>query len=109
MKKGRGGERYILSGANASYNEFFNLLAKVSGKKVALYRFPVGLMLMAGYTIMGYSKITGNPPLLTPKWIKKYFYDWSLSCEKAQRELGYSYRSLEEGLEQTVNWINQNN
>ncbi|HEY6979266.1 MAG TPA: SDR family oxidoreductase [Chitinophagaceae bacterium] len=109
MEKGRSGERYILSGVNASYNEFFGLLAKVSGKKVALYRFPVGLMLIAGYTIMGYSKITGNPPLLTPKWIKKYFYDWSLSCEKAKKELGYTYRSLEEGLQQTVNWINQNN
>jgi nucleoside-diphosphate-sugar epimerase len=107
MEKGRSGERYILSGVNASYNEFFNTLTKVSGKKVSLYPFPVSLMLTAGYTIMGYSKITGNPPLLTPKWIKKYFYDWSLNCEKAQRELGYTYRSLEEGLQQTVNWINQ--
>jgi len=108
MEKGRSGERYILSGVNASYNEFFSTLTKVSGKKVSLYPLPVSLMLMAGYMIMGYSKITGNPPLLTPKWIKKYFYDWSLNCEKAQQELGYTYRSLEEGLLQTVNWINQN-
>lgn len=108
MQKGRSGERYILSGVNASYNEFFETLAKVTGKKVNLYKFPVPLMMIAGYGIMGYSKLTGKPPLLTPKWIKKYSYDWSLSCEKAQRELGYSYRSLEEGLQQTVDWIKQN-
>ncbi len=109
MEKGRSGERYILSGVNASYTEFFAVLRKVSGKKATLYPFPVWLMMIAGYSIMGYSKITGNPPLLTPKWIKKYLYDWSLSCEKAQRELGYTYRSLEEGLQQTVDWIKQNN
>ncbi len=109
MEKGRSGERYILSGVNASYTEFFAVLTKVSGKKATLYPFPVWLMIIAGYSIMGYSKITGNPPLLTPKWIKKYLYDWSLSCEKAQRELGYTYRSLEEGLQQTVDWIKQNN
>jgi nucleoside-diphosphate-sugar epimerase len=109
MEKGRAGERYILSGENASYKEFFDVLAKVNGKKFTLYKFPVPLMMIAGYSIMGYSKLTGKPPLLTPQWIKKYFYDWSLSCEKAQRELGYTYRSLEEGLRQTVNWIKQNN
>jgi farnesol dehydrogenase len=109
MEKGRAGERYILSGVNASYNEFFYVLAKVSGKKNILYKFPVPLMMLVGYGIMGYSKLTGKPPLLTPKWIKKYFYDWSLSCEKAERELGYRYMSLEEGLQQTVNWIKQNN
>lgn len=109
MEKGRSGERYILSGVNASYLEFFDTLAKVSNKKNTLYKFPVPLMMMAGYGIMFYSKLTGRPPLLTPQWIKKYFYDWSLSCEKAQKELGYSYRSLEEGLRQTVDWIKQNN
>jgi farnesol dehydrogenase len=109
MEKGRAGERYILSGQNASYEEFFDILAKVNGKKFTLYKFPVPLMMIAGYSIMGYSKLTGKPPLLTPQWIKKYFYDWSLSCEKAQRELGYTYRSLEDGLRQTVRWIKQNN
>lgn len=105
MRKGRGGERYILSGVNASYNEFFDVLAKVSGKKSTLYRLPVWAMLLAGYGMMGYTNLTGKPPLLTPKWIRKYLYDWSLSCEKAQQELGYTYRSLEEGLKDTVDWV----
>lgn len=108
MEKGRAGERYILSGVNASYNEFFETLAKMSGKKNKLYNFPVWLMMVSGYAIMGYTKLTGKPPLLTPKWIKKYLYDWSLSCEKAQKELGYTYRSLEEGLKETVEWVKKN-
>jgi len=108
MEKGRSGERYILSGVNISYKDFFSLLAIVSGKKVNLYPLPVWMMMLAGYAIMGYAKVTGKPPLITPKWIRKYLYNWSLSCEKAQRELGYTYRSLEEGLRQTVDWVKQN-
>ncbi len=107
MQNGRSGERYLLSGVNASYNEFFDLLEKITGKKVRLYHFPVGLMMTAGYAIMAYTKLTGRPPLLTPAWIKKYFYDWSSSCEKAKTELGYTYISLEEGLAKTVEWLEQ--
>lgn len=109
MQKGRSGERYILSGANVSYIEFFDALAWITGKKVNLFRLPVWIMTVAGFGMMLYTKITGNPPLLTPKWIRKYSYDWSLNCEKAQHELGYTYRSLEQGLRETVEWVKQNN
>ena len=36
MQKGRSGERYTLGGENASYIEFFNLLATLTGKKINL-------------------------------------------------------------------------
>jgi farnesol dehydrogenase len=107
MQKGRSGERYILAGVNASYNEFFDLLAKITGKKVSLIKMPVWLMMIAGNAMQLYTNITGKPPLLTPPWIKKYYHDWSLSSEKAQRELGYTYISLEEGLQKTVDWLKQ--
>ena len=107
MKNGRGGERYILGGVNTSYNEFFDLLAKMAGKKVDLIKMPVWLMMIAGNALQLYTKLTGKPPLLTPPWIKKYYYDWSLSSEKAQRELGYTYISLEEGLQKTIDWLKQ--
>jgi len=105
MQKGRGGERYNLGGVNASYIEFFDTLARVTGKKNVLYRLPVSVMLVAGQTLLSYSKLTGKPPLLTPPWIRKYYYDWSINSEKAQRELGYSFISLEDGLRKTVEWL----
>lgn len=107
MQKGRSDERYILAGVNASYNEFFYLLAKITGKKISLIKMPVWLMMIAGNAMQLYTNITGKPPLLTPPWIKKYYYDWSLSSEKAQHELGYTFISLEEGLQKTVDWLKQ--
>ncbi|MEX6686636.1 SDR family oxidoreductase [Danxiaibacter flavus] len=109
MQRGRSGERYILSGVNASYNEFFDILGDITGKKLKLINLPVWAMMLAGYALMIRTKLTGKAPLLTPKWIKKYFYNWSLSCEKAERELGYTYIPLKEGLQKTVDWIKQQN
>lgn len=109
MEKGRSGERYILSGVNASYIEFFDIMRKLTGSRTKLYNFPVWLMMFSSYCLMAYTWFTGKAPLLTPKWVKKYFYDWSLSCEKAQNELGYTYRPLEEGLRETVEWVKKNN
>lgn len=105
MQKGRSGERYILGGENVSYNDFFDLLKELTGKHIHLFKIPVGLMMTAGFALETWTVITGKPPLLTRSWIKKYYYDWSLSSEKAIRELGYSYRDLKTGLTETIDWL----
>ncbi|HEY2726673.1 MAG TPA: SDR family oxidoreductase [Parafilimonas sp.] len=105
MQRGRSGERYALGGVNASYIEFFTLLVKLTGKKNHLIKLPVWAMMLAGNIMQIYSNLTGKPPLLTPPWIKKYHYDWSIDSNKAQRELGYSFISLEEGLQKTIDWL----
>jgi len=107
MQKGRSGERYCLAGVNATYIEFFDLLAKLTGKKASLIPLPVWAMMFAGNVLELYTKLTSKPPLLTPPWIRKYYYDWSMSSEKAQRELGYTYISLKEGLQKTIDWLNK--
>ncbi len=107
MQHGRSGERYILSGVNASYLEFFHVLASVTGKKLRLFPLPVWAMMLAGRAMQLRTALTGKAPLLTPKWIRKYLYDWSLDCGKARRELGYTYLPLQEGLQKTVDWLKQ--
>ncbi|MFT4154942.1 SDR family oxidoreductase [Parafilimonas sp.] len=105
MQKGRAGERYNLGGVNASYIAFFNLLAQITGRRQALIKFPIWAMMLAGNAIELYSKLTGRPPLLTPPWIRKYYYNWDVDSSKAQQELGYSFISLEDGLRRTVEWL----
>lgn len=108
MERGRPGERYILSGENLSYNEFFGLISELSGKKNFLIPVPVPLMIATGYVMTGLAKITGKPPLLTSAWAEKFSYDWSLSCEKAKKELGYSFISAREGFKKTIDAILNN-
>ncbi len=103
MKYGKAGERYSLGGENLSYLTFFETMREITGKKHALYKIPVPLMMFAGKLMLIREKITGTPPLLTPKWIRKYSYNWALDVSKAQNELGYTYRNFKEGIQQTYN------
>lgn len=105
MQKGRSGERYALGGVNASYIEFFNLLSQLTNKKNHFIKLPVWAMIIAGNTLQLYAKLTSKPPLLTSPWIKKYYYDWNIDSSKAQQELGYTFISLKEGLQKTVDWL----
>ena len=47
----------------------------------------------------------GRQPMITPGWVKKYLYEWRVSSEKAQKELGYEITPLKKGIEETVNWL----
>jgi nucleoside-diphosphate-sugar epimerase len=106
MKKGKPGERYIIGGENASYEIFFDKLKKITGKRQLLFHVPYRMMYFSGLLQYYFSQITGRPPLITPRWIKKYLHHWAVSSEKAEKELGYKITSLDEGLKKTVNWLN---
>ncbi|MCC2590215.1 SDR family oxidoreductase [Chryseobacterium sp. MFBS3-17] len=108
MKHGKPGERYILSGENLSYNEFFRIIRKTTGKNYRLYKIPLPFMLLAGHMMVLREKLTGIPPLLTPKWIRKYNEHYALSSAKAEEELGYKFRKFEEGLKETYDIIKKN-
>ncbi|MAT55415.1 MAG: hypothetical protein CMN32_13135 [Saprospirales bacterium] len=105
MEKGRPGERYILGGDNASFNEFFQLLAQVTGKEQRLFKIPIPVINFAARLMEIRADLTNKDPLLTPPWVRKYLYNWQLSTEKAERELGYQPTPLPEGLRKTVEWL----
>lgn len=109
LHKGNPGSRYILGGENISYNRLFNIIKKVSGKNHRLFKIPVPAMQAFGHAQMIKKSITGKPPLLTPAWIKKYEYDWSLSSQKAIEELNYFITPIEDGISITVDWLKEQN
>lgn len=104
MEKGKKGHTYILGGTNHDYNEFFNVLKKVSGIQRRMIYVPIWIqMLFARFQLV---KIAlGGQPLITPKWISKSRYDWKVDPSKAIQELGFTITPLEEGLRKTVAWI----
>ncbi|MBI5915273.1 MAG: SDR family oxidoreductase [Bacteroidetes bacterium] len=107
MQQGRAGERYILGGGNASFNDFFRILSGLSGKEVRMFKIPLPVMHVAARFMEMRANLTGTPPVLTPPWVRRYGYHWELSSEKAQAELGYAPSPLEHGLAETVKWLRQ--
>src|SRR5690606_19071586 len=105
MEKGKKGETYLLGGDNHDFIEFYDLLAEVSGVKKKMYKAPLwGQMAFAKYQLFMANNF-GKEPVITPKWIARGKYDWVLSAEKAQKELGLTVTPLKEGLAKTVEWL----
>lgn len=105
MSKGLSGEKYILGGENISYNDFFKLLAELSGKKYRLFKVTLFFMLMVSQIMLFMAKVFGiNPPII-PSLVKKFNMNFDVSSDKACRDLSYVPTSLREGFSITLDWI----
>lgn len=105
MLKGRPGERYVLGGENISYNQLFEFVREASGVRKKLFKIPLWIMLAAAGVMQGISKISGCPPLIVPKLVRKFNHNWIVSSEKAIRDLGYQPINARTGIQLTVQWI----
>ena len=105
LEKGVAGEKYILGGVNASFNDFFSQLKNSSGKVYFTVHLPQTYMMLYALQEELTAKIFGGEPKITRPWVKKYGHHLACSSDKAVRELGYTITSLEEGFEKTLNWI----
>lgn len=109
MDSGIPGERYILGGENVSYLHLFDLIGELSGKKLRLFQIPNFVLIFAVGLMSNTSKLVGLKPKVTTEWTRKYLYNWALSSEKAESELGYTITPLRSGMEKTIAWIRENN
>ena len=108
LEKGKSGEKYILGGSNITYNDFFDLLAKVSGKKFKMFHLPLFLMIIVAKFELFMADNFGKKPLITPPWVKRFQQNRPLSSEKAKKEIQYSPTPLEIGIKNTINWLRMN-
>jgi farnesol dehydrogenase len=105
MESGRPGERYILGGHNISFNQLFDLIQRISGRDLLLFRVHLWLIKTLGLQEEIRAKFSSHEPLITRAWLRRYGEDNSCSSEKAVRELGYPITPIEEGLKTTIEWI----
>lgn len=102
LDKGKLGETYVISGPATTMREAIETVAKVSGRKAPKRNLPTGLMkaMIPFGPVVG--KVMGQPPNLREMISSADGVTFWASYDKAQRELGYSPRGMEEGLRQTL-------
>ncbi|KAK4354699.1 hypothetical protein RND71_026893 [Anisodus tanguticus] len=105
MNKGKLGERYLLTGENASFKEVFDIAAMISQTKRPLFGIPLLIIEAYGWISVLFSKLTGKLPLISPPTVCVLRHQWAYSCDKAKAELDYHPRSLKEGLFQVLPWL----
>jgi farnesol dehydrogenase len=104
MDKGQPGQRYILGGENHSYRDYFGTVAEITDQRYRLYGVPLWVMMIFAKVQVALS-VFGRTPAITPGFVRKYNYHWSVDTGKAVRELGYEITPLKRGVEITLEWL----
>ncbi|XP_077213843.1 NAD(P)-binding Rossmann-fold superfamily protein [Tasmannia lanceolata] len=105
MDKGRVGERYLLTGENASFVHVFVIAAIITGTKRPWFHIPLWVVETYGWISVFLARITKKLPLISYPTVNVLRHQWAYSCEKAKAELGYNSRSLKEGLAEILVWL----
>ncbi|GMY28631.1 putative dihydroflavonol 4-reductase [Fagus crenata] len=105
MNKGQPGERYLLTGENASFRHVFDIAAIITETKKPMFHIPFWTIEAYGWVSVMFSRITGKLPLMSPPTVNVLRHQWAYSCEKAKVELDYNPRSLTEGLTEMLDWL----
>jgi nucleoside-diphosphate-sugar epimerase len=102
LDKGKLGETYVISGPVTTMREAVETVARISGRKAPKRDLPTGLMKLMIPLGPVVGKVMGQPPNLRELITSGDNVTFWASYDKAQRELGYSPRGMEEGLRQTL-------
>lgn len=102
MESGRAGESYCLTGPAHRLDDALTVVARLSGQKPPT--FHAGPRVMRVATLFSAALETVGLPSPYPSDALRLLTgaSWIASSAKAQRELGFSARPLEEGLTQTI-------
>lgn len=66
MHKGRPGERYLLTGENASFRHVFDIAAIITETQKPMFNIPFLVLEAYGWVSVLFSRITGKLPLISP-------------------------------------------
>lgn len=98
--KGNPGEQYITAGSNITFQQFYSLLAKLSGRKSPSLFIPKWFLLIASY---GLKLILGKKSPVAPEYVRAVIgkYSW-YDSSKSILELDYSITPAETVLKTAI-------
>lgn len=102
---GRRGERYLLSGVTMSYREAWKQFAAFTGSRPPLATLGPLLTLAAGATGDLFASMTKREPPFNSAALRAAAMKRHYSSAKAERELDYRCRPLEETIRDAWNWM----
>ncbi len=101
MDAGKVGERYLIGGENATFEQLFARLSQITGRRAPRVKLPAGVARVAGKLAEGVRK----DPLLTEQLALMSARHWYYDDGKARSELGHTSRPLDETLRDTIDWF----
>lgn len=103
-ERGRTGESYLASGAWVAVAELARKASAISGIPAPRLVAPIGLARLGVPFAAAWGQLTKQEPLYTSESLSTLAHTARISAAKAERELGYRARPLEETLRDTYAW-----
>lgn len=104
-EKGRTGESYTMGYQPLSLAQFLDIAAKMSGRPKIRVKIPSALVRPSWPLMALIEKLVPLPAMLSGEAVRSVGTTWIVSCKKAQEELGWKPRPIEEGLKLTLDWL----
>jgi len=102
---GRIGERYIISGENRRWGDFFRMASAMTGTPIPSRHIGGRALWLASRTGEVLSRVTRAPPRL-PAWLADFLLTGAnMDNTKSIQELGMSYRPIEESVRDSIEWF----
>jgi dihydroflavonol-4-reductase len=109
MEKARPGERYILGGENLTLKQILDKLGAITGLPSPKVKVPYGVALAAG--VWGSVVVGGmlkREPRATIEAVQMSRKKMFVTSDKAERELGWNPRPVDDALRRAVEWFKAN-
>ncbi len=108
LEKGKNGQVYLLTGNNITYKAFFEKLNILTGLKKPILILPRGLMQSAGTLgdLLRFFKIRTSLSGVNARILCEQVW---YSNQKAAKELGVKFTSLDKTLKDTLSWFEKRN
>jgi dihydroflavonol-4-reductase len=109
FERGTIGKRYILGGQNMTLKEILSRAAALANQPPPKVRLPHGLVLPIAYLAEAWSRVTGgSEPLITVDGVRLAKKKMFFTSKRAEHELGFSPRPVEEAFRDAVDWFRHN-
>jgi nucleoside-diphosphate-sugar epimerase len=106
-EKGRPGESYLIAGTPIPADQFTRMWARVTGRRAPQVMLPSALVRIWWPLVDLVERVIRLPQMYSAEAFRAAGSTWIVSSEKARRELGYTFRPVEEGLKLTFDWLEQ--
>jgi dihydroflavonol-4-reductase len=106
--KGRIGEGYILGNEVIRFKTMSQIIAKETGCKPVKFFLPIFIAERIAKRMEKRAAKTGEIPMMTTFSVYNLKRNNQFDYSKAQRELGYTTRTLEETLRDQIKWLKEN-
>lgn len=103
------GSLYLLGGEQVAFADLFRKMARAMGIKPPGLVAPRPVLKLFGFLLAGVARFTGKEPDVTPEAAAFLGHDNRADSSKAQSELGYQLCEVDRCVQDSYDWLKQEN